>query len=40
MNPRVAMQVGGWSSFQAIKPYLNSPTEAVVDDEFADVELV
>jgi integrase len=40
MNPRVVMQVGGWSSFQAIKPYLNSPTEAVVDDEFADVEVV
>jgi integrase len=40
MNPRVVMQVGGWSSFQAIEPYLNSPTEAVVDDEFADVEVV
>jgi integrase len=40
MNPRVVMQVGGWSSFQAIEPYLNSPTEAVVDDEFSGVEVV
>jgi hypothetical protein len=40
MSPRVVMQVGGWSSFQAIEPYLNSPTEAVVNDEFAGVEVV
>jgi len=38
MNPRVVMQVGGWSSFQAIEPYLNAPTEEVVDDAFAEVE--
>jgi len=38
MNPRVVMQVGGWSSFQAIEPYLNAPTEEVVDGAFAEVE--
>lgn len=35
MNPRVVMQVGGWDSFQAIEPYLNSPTPEVVDEAFA-----
>jgi hypothetical protein len=33
------MQVGGWSSFQAVEHCLNAPTEAVVDDEFAGVEV-
>lgn len=40
MNPRVVMQVGGWDSFQAIEPYLNAPTEGVVDKEFDGVEIV
>jgi hypothetical protein len=40
MNPRVVMQVGGWSSFQAIEPYLNAPTEDVVDEAFASVNAV
>jgi integrase len=40
MNPRVVMQVGGWSSFQAIEPYLNAPTEDVVDDAFAEVDVL
>jgi len=40
MNPRVVMQVGGWSSFQAIEPYLNAPSEDVVDEAFASVESV
>ncbi|MFC6953544.1 site-specific integrase [Halorubellus litoreus] len=35
MNPRVMMQVGGWGSFDAIGPYLNAPTEEVVNEEFA-----
>lgn len=39
MNPRVVMQVGGWNSFQAIEPYLNAPTEDVVDEAFAEVGL-
>jgi len=34
MNPRVAMAVGGWDSFQAIEPYLNSPSEEVVNSAF------
>lgn len=34
MNPRVVMAVGGWSSFQAIEPYLNAPTDDVIDEEF------
>jgi hypothetical protein len=28
------MQVGGWSSFSAIEPYLNAPTEDVVNRAF------
>jgi len=39
MNPRVVMEVGGWSSFGAIEPYLNAPTEEVVNDAFAKVDL-
>lgn len=39
MNPRVVMQVGGWSSFQAIEPYLNAPTEDIVDEAFAQAGL-
>jgi integrase len=39
MNPRVVMAVGGWSSFQAIEPYLNAPSPDVVDEAFASVEL-
>ena len=39
MNPRVVMQVGGWDSFQAIEPYLNAPTEDVVDSAFEEVGL-
>lgn len=34
VNPRVVMQVGGWGSLQAIKPYLNSPTPDVVNKAF------
>lgn len=40
MNPRVVMQVGGWDSFQAIEPYLNAPTEDVVDGAFAETDVV
>ena len=39
MNPRVVMAVGGWDSFAAIEPYLNAPSEDVIDDAFADVRL-
>jgi len=37
VNPRVVMQVGGWSSFSAIEPYLNAPTPEVVNDEFEGI---
>jgi integrase len=39
MNPRIVMAVGGWSSFQAIEPYLNAPTETVVNEAFDEVGL-
>ncbi len=39
MNPRVVMAVGGWDSFQAIEPYLNSPTPDVVNEAFEEAEL-
>ena len=39
MNPRVVMAVGGWSSFSAIEPYLNSPSEDVINEAFADASL-
>jgi integrase len=39
MNPRVVMAVGGWSSFQAIEPYLNAPTADVVNAAFEKAEL-
>jgi integrase len=37
MNPRVVMAVGGWDSFQAIEPYLNAPSEQVVNEAFEGV---
>ncbi|WP_277543062.1 site-specific integrase [Haloarcula laminariae] len=39
MNPRVVMAVGGWDSFAAIEPYLNTPTEKVVDEAFREISL-
>ena len=39
MNPRVVMSVGGWDSFQAIEPYLNSPSENVVNRAFEEADL-
>jgi integrase len=37
MNPRVVMAVGGWDSFAAIEPYLNAPSEDVIDQAFHEV---
>jgi len=37
INPRVVMAVGGWDSFAAIEPYLNAPSEEVIDKAFQDV---
>ncbi|GGM50237.1 site-specific integrase [Haloarcula argentinensis] len=39
MNPRVVMAVGGWDSFAAIEPYLNAPSEDVIDDAFVEADL-
>ena len=39
MNPRVVMQVGGWDSFAAIEPYLNAPTQDVVNKAFEEADL-
>jgi integrase len=39
MNPRVVMAVGGWSSFEAIKPYLNTPSEDVVNQAFEEAKI-
>jgi len=39
MNPRVVMAVGGWDSFAAIEPYLNAPSEDVIDDAFNAVDI-
>jgi hypothetical protein len=39
MNPRVVMDIGGWNSFQAIEPYLNTLTERVINEAFDKVDL-
>lgn len=39
MNPRVVMAIGGWDSFAAIEPYLNAPSEDVIDEAFQKVNL-
>lgn len=39
MNPRVVMAVGGWSSFAAIEPYLNAPSEDVINEAFDEAGL-
>lgn len=36
-NPRVVMAIGGWDSWEAIKPYLNKPTAEVINEEMEDV---
>lgn len=38
MNPRVVMQTGGWDSFEAIEPYLTTPTPKVVDEAFGEID--
>ena len=37
--PSLGEAVGGWDSFQAIEPYLNSPSEAVVNSSFEEADL-
>lgn len=36
VNVRVVMEVGGWESFEAIKPYLDRPTRKVTATEMSD----
>ncbi len=33
------MTVGDWDSFTAIEPSLNTPSEDVIDEAFAELEL-
>lgn len=40
MNPEVVMDVGGWGSYEDLKPYLKKPTEDVVVEEFRRAGLV
>jgi len=35
MNPEVVKEVGGWNSYKAMKPYLQSPVQEVIAAEFA-----
>lgn len=35
-NPRVVMSVGGWESWEAIKPYLDKPSRKTVASELSD----
>lgn len=35
MNPEVVMAVGGWDSYAALRPYLQSPVEEVIAADFA-----
>lgn len=35
--PRVVMSLGGWSSYNAIEPYLAAPTESNIIDEMSGV---
>lgn len=39
MNPRVVMTVGGWDSFAAIEPYLNAPSQEVIDGAFREADV-
>lgn len=36
---RVMMEIGGWSSYDAIEPYLRKPSPEVIGDEMAEAEL-
>jgi hypothetical protein len=37
LDPQVVMSVGGWSSFDKMKPYLMSPTEENIINEFETI---
>ncbi|MFC7232966.1 tyrosine-type recombinase/integrase [Saliphagus sp. GCM10025308] len=37
---RVMMEIGGWSSYDAIEPYLRKPSPEVIGEEMASASLV
>lgn len=37
VSPRIVMALGGWSSYDAIEPYLAAPTEDNINQTMADV---
>jgi integrase len=39
VSPRIVMALGGWSSYDAIEPYLAAPTEDNIISSMATVEL-
>jgi len=39
VSPRIVMALGGWSSYDAIEPYLAAPTEENIIDSMEAVEL-
>jgi len=39
LSPRIVMALGGWSSYDAIEPYLAAPTEENITRSMSDVEL-
>lgn len=39
ISPRIVMALGGWSSYEAIKPYLPAPTEENIICSMANAEL-
>jgi integrase len=39
VSPRIVMALGGWSSYDAIEPYLAAPTEENINREMQRVEL-
>jgi integrase len=39
VSPRIMMALGGWSSYDAIEPYLAAPTEATIIESMSAVEL-
>jgi integrase len=39
VSPRIVMSLGGWSSYDAIEPYLAAPSEKNIIDTMTDVDL-
>lgn len=39
VSPRIVMALGGWSSYDAIEPYLAAPTEQNIIDQMSEVGL-